>query len=203
MRYYKLKSDELSRRRRDQIIEAADRSFRKRGFHATTLREIAQEFGMSVGHIYNYFSGKDAILEALIHQKMEMCLSMLTRSIPSETDTLRERLSPVVDMYLDPEVAPIVIAVASEALINDNVLKIVKTSRRRMCEYILELIRKDVTQNEWTPVREELVRHRIIATLAMLEGLQTAVQFDNVDPSVMRDVVLGRLVAIRDSEQGR
>ena len=58
MRYDRNKSDELTKRRRLQIIEAAERSFRKRGFHATTLREIAAEFGMSVGHIYNYFSGK-------------------------------------------------------------------------------------------------------------------------------------------------
>lgn len=52
MRYDRNKSDELTKRRRLQIIEAAERSFRKRGFHATTLREIAAEFGMSVGHIY-------------------------------------------------------------------------------------------------------------------------------------------------------
>lgn len=42
--------------RRNQILDAAQRCFKKQGFHKTTLRDIAQEFGMSAGHIYNYFS---------------------------------------------------------------------------------------------------------------------------------------------------
>lgn len=44
--------------RRNQILDAAQRCFKKQGFHKTTLRDIAQEFGMSAGHIYNYFSNK-------------------------------------------------------------------------------------------------------------------------------------------------
>lgn len=42
--------------RRNQILDAAQRCFKKQGFHKTTLRDIAQEFGMSAGHIYNYFT---------------------------------------------------------------------------------------------------------------------------------------------------
>lgn len=52
--------------RRNQILDAAQRCFKKQGFHKTTLRDIAQEFGMSAGHIYNYFSNKEAIIEALV-----------------------------------------------------------------------------------------------------------------------------------------
>lgn len=141
MKYDRSKSDQLTQRRREQIIEAAERSFRKRGFHATTLREIAAEFGMSVGHIYNYFSGKDAILEALIHRKIDDFLSLLTKGNPN--DTVRDRLRRVVNSYIDPEVAPIVLAVNSEALINESVLRILKASRQRMAEYIVDLVRKD------------------------------------------------------------
>ena len=195
MRYDRNKSDELTKRRRLQIIEAAERSFRKRGFHATTLREIAAEFGMSVGHIYNYFSGKDAILEALIHQKIDDFLSILTRPHPG-ANTLRDRLGRIVDMYIDPEVAPIVLAVNSEALINESVLRILKASRQRMAEYIVDLVRKDGEKvGEWTEERTAVIRHRVIATLAMLEGLHIAVLFDDVDGAVLREVVIDRLIS--------
>ena len=198
MRYDRNKSDELTKRRRLQIIEAAERSFRKRGFHATTLREIAAEFGMSVGHIYNYFSGKDAILEALIHQKIDDFLSILTRPHPG-ANTLRDRLGRIVDMYIDPEVAPIVLAVNSEALINESVLRILKASRQRMAEYIVDLVRKDGEKvGEWTAERTAVIRHRVIATLAMLEGLHIAVLFDDVDGAVLREVVIDRLISLRD-----
>lgn len=201
MRYDRNKSDELTKRRRLQIIEAAERSFRKRGFHATTLREIAAEFGMSVGHIYNYFSGKDAILEALIHQKIDDFLSILTRPHPG-ANTLRDRLGRIVDMYIDPEVAPIVLAVNSEALINESVLRILKASRQRMVEYIVDLVRKDGEKvGEWTAERTAVIRHRVIATLAMLEGLHIAVLFDDVDGAVLREVVIDRLISLRDIEK--
>ncbi len=201
MRYDRNKSDELTKRRRLQIIEAAERSFRKRGFHATTLREIAAEFGMSVGHIYNYFSGKDAILEALIHQKIDEFLSILTRPDPG-ANTLRDRLGRIVDMYIDPEVAPIVLAVNSEALINESVLRILKASRQRMAEYIVDLVRKDGEKvGEWTAERTAVIRHRVIATLAMLEGLHIAVLFDDVDGAVLREVVIDRLISLRDIEK--
>lgn len=201
MRYDRNKSDELTKRRRLQIIEAAERSFRKRGFHATTLREIAAEFGMSVGHIYNYFSGKDAILEALIHQKIDDFLSILTRPHPG-ANTLRDRLGRIVDMYIDPEVAPIVLAVNSEALINESVLRILKASRQRMAEFIVDLVRKDGEQvGEWTAERTAVIRHRVIATLAMLEGLHIAVLFDDVDGAVLREVVIDRLISLRDIEK--
>lgn len=200
MRYDRNKSDELTKRRL-QIIEAAERSFRKRGFHATTLREIAAEFGMSVGHIYNYFSGKDAILEALIHQKIDDFLSILTRPHPG-ANTLRDRLGRIVDMYIDPEVAPIVLAVNSEALINESVLRILKASRQRMAEYIVDLVRKDGEKvGEWTAERTAVIRHRVIATLAMLEGLHIAVLFDDVDGAVLREVVIDRLISLRDIEK--
>lgn len=203
MRYDRNKSDELTKRRRLQIIEAAERSFRKRGFHATTLREIAAEFGMSVGHIYNYFSGKDAILEALIHQKIDDFLSILTRPHPG-ANTLRDRLGRIVDMYIDPEVAPIVLAVNSEALINESVLRILKASRQRMAEYIVDLVRKDGEKvGEWTEERTAVIRHRVIATLAMLEGLHIAVLFDDVDGAVLREVVIDRLISLREIEKER
>lgn len=201
MRYDRNKSDELTKRRRLQIIEAAERSFRKRGFHATTLREIAAEFGMSVGHIYNYFSGKDAILEALIHQKIDDFLSILTRPHPG-ANTLRDRLGRIVDMYIDPEVAPILLAVNSEALINESVLRILKASCQRMAEYIVDLVRKDGEKvGEWTAERTAVIRHRVIATLAMLEGLHIAVLFDDVDGAVLREVVIDRLISLRDIEK--
>ena len=201
MRYDRNKSDELTKRRRLQIIEAAERSFRKRGFHATTLREIAAEFGMSVGHIYNYFSGKDAILEALIHQKIDDFLSILTRPHPG-ANTLRDRLGRIVDMYIDPEVAPIVLAVNSEALINESVLRILKASRQRMAEYIVDLVRKDGEKvGEWTAERTAVIRHRVIATLALLEGLHIAVLFDDVDGAVLREVVIDRLISLREIEK--
>ena len=61
----------LAQQRREEIIRAAHKCFISRGFHATGMADIAREFGMSAGHIYNYFPSKTAIIEEVISRGME------------------------------------------------------------------------------------------------------------------------------------
>ena len=51
--------------RRWQILTAAHRCFARRGLHATTMQEIADEARLSAGALYRYFDGKEALIEAL------------------------------------------------------------------------------------------------------------------------------------------
>lgn len=51
-------------RRRAEILRAALRSFRERGYHATTLDAIAEQLGVRKTALYHYFPDKQAILLA-------------------------------------------------------------------------------------------------------------------------------------------
>lgn len=61
------KSEETKTR----ILEAALRLFRKKGFEAATMRDIAAEAGMSLGSAYYYFDSKDALVMAFYGQAQE------------------------------------------------------------------------------------------------------------------------------------
>ena len=50
-----------------QIVEGALKLFFERGFHPTTIREIADACNMSMGQLYHYISSKDDVLY-LVHQ---------------------------------------------------------------------------------------------------------------------------------------
>jgi AcrR family transcriptional regulator len=51
--------------RRRGILAAAQRCFGRNGIHGTTMRDICRAANLSPGGLYRYFSGKEAILEAL------------------------------------------------------------------------------------------------------------------------------------------
>lgn len=52
------------RRRRAEILHSALRAFRARGYHATTLEDIANQLGIRSAALYHYFPDKEAILYA-------------------------------------------------------------------------------------------------------------------------------------------
>lgn len=50
------------RRRRAEILHAALRAFREKGYHATTLDDIADRVGIGNTALYHYFPDKESIL---------------------------------------------------------------------------------------------------------------------------------------------
>lgn len=48
------------------IENAAIQLFLKQGYHATSMRQIAEHAGLALGGIYNHFSSKEDIFEAII-----------------------------------------------------------------------------------------------------------------------------------------
>jgi AcrR family transcriptional regulator len=59
-------SNEDKSRRRDDIMAAAKKVFVHKGFHATTIADIASEAGLSYGSVYWYFDSKDDLFHDLI-----------------------------------------------------------------------------------------------------------------------------------------
>jgi AcrR family transcriptional regulator len=59
-------SDQDKSRRRDEIMAAAKEVFARKGFHATTIADIAKEAGLAYGSIYWYFDSKDDLFHALM-----------------------------------------------------------------------------------------------------------------------------------------
>ncbi len=58
----KIKDPLLVQARQKEIIDAAQIAFKRKGFHATTVRDIAIAAGMTQGTLYNYIETKEDIL---------------------------------------------------------------------------------------------------------------------------------------------
>src|SRR3546814_17598623 len=68
----------LVKRRQRQIVAAALKRFGENGYYTTTIRDIAQEAGVSPGLIYQYFQDKEDVLLLVLLE----CVDSYAREIP-------------------------------------------------------------------------------------------------------------------------
>ena len=52
------------------ILQCAMKHFAQKGFHGAGISGIAADCGMSVGHLYHYFSSKDELIRAIVEMEM-------------------------------------------------------------------------------------------------------------------------------------
>jgi len=74
--------------RREQILEAAARLFRERGFHATSVRDIADAVGLQGGSLYAHVQSKDEVLWEIVKESADRFFRALRPVVASDRDTL-------------------------------------------------------------------------------------------------------------------
>ncbi|HEX4818339.1 MAG TPA: helix-turn-helix domain-containing protein [Nonomuraea sp.] len=79
---------------RTRIQEIALRLFTEQGYEATSLREIAEELGVTKAALYYHFKTKDDIVASLVDLRIAELEELLawTRSRPKTAETRRELL---------------------------------------------------------------------------------------------------------------
>ncbi|MGH1378562.1 MAG: TetR/AcrR family transcriptional regulator [Alphaproteobacteria bacterium] len=118
-------------KRENEILKSATKCFAERGFHQTSMRDIAKEAGLSLGNIYRYFENKEALIKAFIeienqetsqafeqlsHEKnFKKSLKVLAKYIIVELSNKHE-----LALYLD---------IFSEALRNKDVMNVIKEEK--------------------------------------------------------------------------
>jgi len=85
--------------RRLEILRAAGREFRTRGFAETGMREIAAAADLSPANLYNYFHGKDEILFFCQDSALDRLIANLEKTRRAKA-TSTERLRSVIVFHL-------------------------------------------------------------------------------------------------------
>lgn len=86
---------DVSEERRSQILAAAAHVFVREGLERARMEEIAREAGLSVGGVYWYFKGKEAIVQALLQAMFDADLQGLRAVLVAE-GTVHARLTEYV-----------------------------------------------------------------------------------------------------------
>jgi len=67
--FARIKNKELVELRRKELVERCTKVFMEKGYHRTSIRDIAKAASFSMGNLYNYIRTKEDVLY-LVHQNM-------------------------------------------------------------------------------------------------------------------------------------
>jgi AcrR family transcriptional regulator len=87
-------------------LDAAAHVFTENGYAAGTTNRIAEQAGISIGSLYQYFPNKDAILRALMDSHLDAGTRLLSErlsgGLPEKLeDTLRVFVRAAIDNHRD------------------------------------------------------------------------------------------------------
>ena len=156
-------------RTREQIVDAAMSLFSERGFHATTITDIAAAADVAPRTFFAYFPSKEAVVFHNLDRDLDSLASALRDRLPGETafDALRRWLDAMFDQWM---------AEGDEALLrkrlfseNEGVANFEGGIMVRVHELLLEAIAEDLGEPR-DALRPRLVTAAAIAALTSLEG---------------------------------
>jgi AcrR family transcriptional regulator len=87
---------ERKARTREQLVRAAERLFKRDGFHATSVDAVADEAGYTKGAVYSNFAGKEELFFAVYERRLSERVTQLDR-IGAEASTARAAVRAAVE----------------------------------------------------------------------------------------------------------
>lgn len=76
---------------RKELLDKCFNLFAEKGYGAVTMRQIAQELGVSTGTLYHYFSSKEVLFEQLLDDVSEQEMVQVTAEI-QKAKTIGDRI---------------------------------------------------------------------------------------------------------------
>lgn len=95
----------VARTRAQEILLAAETLFADKGFHATTMREVAQAAGVGLSLVVYHFTSKDRLYYAVFEARQYINDERVARLAAVTDPTAPDALDRVVAAFVDPVLA--------------------------------------------------------------------------------------------------
>jgi len=178
---------ERAQHRRAQVLDAAAICFARSGFHGASMAEISKQAGMSAGHIYNYFDGKDAIIMAFVGMRMAHVNDRLG-NIAMQPDPLAfmcDDIATIIDENMAQEFLGMSLEIFAEASRNPTIACALRAADADARGQLRILIQKGREQRGLA-ADAQTVDGRTEALICMFSGLPLrAVHYPDVDRAGM------------------
>ncbi|WP_461030737.1 TetR/AcrR family transcriptional regulator, partial [Streptomyces sparsus] len=155
--------------RRAALLDAAERVLSDSGHAALTLRAVAQEAGVRLGHLQYYFPARDDLVAHLLARVLRRSLDRLAETVPGLDGSAPAPLDRLVDLLLaeqeDPAAVRLFVELWALAARDETVAAVVRDFYREYADRLVTQLALHLGE-----LGEAERRSRAEVFIALMEG---------------------------------
>jgi len=177
----KIRNERLIEKRQSQICKGAIKVFRQKGFHASSIRDIAKASNISLGSLYDYIEKKEDIF-FLVHKDIHQHIhTRLIEGIGKSDDTVEQLIHVFKGLFdLSIEKKQEILFIFNETrYINKKDLVELQEYERQVIDTFKSLIDKGVEEGTFTCRQPDIFSNvlLLIGSLIPLRGWRVLPMF--------------------------
>lgn len=178
--------------RRGEILAAAERCFARGGFHGATIAQICDEAGISPGHLYHYFAGKEAIIGAITSAGLEYVRARFAE-LAEDQDPIQALVAELERLKaLNRTKSGVLLDVLAEAARNPMIGKVLQDTSEEMRQLLAEFLRRAQAHGRIDPDLDADAASALL--ISMIDSTKTLlIRAPDLDPNRSADV-LGKMI---------
>ncbi len=153
--------------RKEELLEAAVALFSQKGFHATTVRDLADQVGMKSGSLYAHIATKEDLLEQIVLRSAEQFQAAVAPIVAGDAPAgvkLRQAMAAHIRVVASDPAAATVFLHEWKALSPERHATVI-AARVAYEELLAAIIRQGVERGEFRPVDETFARLLVLSAV--------------------------------------
>lgn len=155
--------------RKEEIVQTAEMLFKKKGYSAVTMRDIAQAMGIKAASLYNHIQSKQQILSEIIIAIGEEFTEGMEEIVVAELSSV-EKLEQIIQLHMRITMKnPSRMATMNNDWMHlEEQLDYYLSLRRNYEESFRQILTKGVEDGELKEINPEIILFSILSTLRSL-----------------------------------
>jgi AcrR family transcriptional regulator len=157
---------EATQRWKTQVIRSAAQAFKKKGYHGTSMDDIARQLNITKGNLYYYFKNKEAILFECHMACLDMAIEIIEQTQGRDmkpSERIRHWISGYLERMLQELVGSVVL-MAEEGL-SPKYLTHVIERRDHFERSVREIVAEGIKTNEFREGDPKIITFAILGSI--------------------------------------
>ncbi|WP_449619948.1 TetR/AcrR family transcriptional regulator [Robertmurraya sp. Marseille-Q9965] len=185
-------------KKKEEILRSAAAIFAEKGYHGTTMEEVAARLLMTKGSMYYYFKNKDDLLFHCHQMIMEKSIGQMEEILNSPL-TWKEKLEGAIKAHVQlatSEKSMFMVMDKPNQHFTDEYLQEILASRTKYAQYFDQILLEGISSKEFQNVDVKMVRMIILGALNWIqewyrpEGEKSGEEIANAFSAYLLKIVL-------------